>query len=194
MLLLWLVASAGADDRGFEPVREDAGCRIAMRPESHPERAAMRADCVWPEVDAAALVARLADYPAYPELVFPIDEARVVREEPGRTLIWQRQSMIGIADREVLLWMRREERDGGVAFAWQTAAEEPLTLAPGAVRVPRNEGYWWVGPHPGGGVAVVHEIAMDAGGAIPKWVVNLVRSRGFARVMSDVRTLAAGGA
>lgn len=194
MVLAWLAVSAFADERGFEPVRDDAGCHISMRPETHPDRAAMRAECQWPEVDAAGLVALLAQYARYPELVFPITEAKVVREEPGRTLVYQRQSLFGIADREVLLWMRQEPRDGGTAFVWTAAVDEPLTLREGAIRTPRNEGYWWVGPGERGGVAVVHEIALDAGGSIPRWIVNLVRSRSFAKIMSDVRTIAAGGA
>jgi hypothetical protein len=185
--LLASVALAG----DFEPVREEAGCAIAMRPESHPDGAAMRAECRWPEVEPATLSAMLAVFEAYPDFVFPIDEARVVRREPDRALVYQRQSMIGLADREVLLWMGQEPTpDGGARFSWTAAAEEPLALRPGAVRTPRNTGFWQVDPYPAGGSVVVHEVAMDAGGSIPRWVVELVRYRAFARIMADVRAAA----
>lgn len=184
-----LAAAWGSD---FVPVREDAGCTIAMRPETHPEGAAMRAECRWPEVDAHRLVAMLAAYERYPDFVFPVTEARVVRTEPDRSLVYQRQSMIAIADREVLLWMARTDLErGGARFSWSAATEEPLVLRPGAVRTPRNTGFWQVEPDLNGGASVVHEVALDAGGSIPRWIVELVRYRSFARIMADVRAAAA---
>jgi hypothetical protein len=192
MLPLALALTASADDGGFERVRESSGCGISMRPESHPEGAAMRAECRWPEVPATRLVDMLSVYERYPDFVYPITEARVVRYEPGRVLVYQRQSMFGIADREVLLWMWREDRpDEATRFAWTTASEQPLELRPGSVRTPRNVGYWEVAADPSGGSTVVHEIALDAGGSIPRWLVALVRTRGFARIMEDVRVAAA---
>jgi hypothetical protein len=192
MVLLALALAASADVGGFEPVREAAGCEISMRPESSVEGAAMRAECRWPEVDPARLVAMLSAYDRYSDFVYPISEARVVRVAPdGRALVWQRQSMFGIADREVLLWMWREDRpDGSVRFSWTTASEEPLRMRPGSVRTPRNEGYWQVGRDPSGGATVVHEVALDAGGSVPRWLVALVRTRGFAKIMEDVRAAA----
>jgi hypothetical protein len=194
MMVLSLALAAGADDRGFEPVRTTSGCAISMRPESHREGAAMRAECHWPEVAPERLVDLLSAYERYSEFVFPVAEARVVRTAAdGRALVYQRQAMFGIADREVLLWMWREDHpDTTVRFSWTTAAEEPLELLPGAVRTPRNEGHWQVAPDPAGGSAVVHEVAVDAGGSIPRWLVALVRTRGFARVMTDVRSAATG--
>ena len=153
------------------------------------EGAAMRADCSWPDVDPVRLVDLLSHYEGYPDLVFPIDEARVVREEADRSLVYQRQSMIGIADREVLLWIGRADAGAATTFSWSVAADEPLDLRPGAIRTPKNTGYWSVEPLDGGS-HVVHEIAMDAGGSIPAWIVNLVRTRSFAKIMSDVRACA----
>ncbi|MCA9495073.1 MAG: hypothetical protein KC621_34330, partial [Myxococcales bacterium] len=173
----------------FEHVRDQDGCAIAMRPPSHAEGAAMRADCSWPDVDPVRLVDLLSHYEGYPDLVFPIDEARVVREEADRSLVYQRQSMIGIADREVLLWIGRADAGAATTFSWSVAADEPLDLRPGAIRTPKNTGYWSVEPLDGGS-HVVHEIAMDAGGSIPAWIVNLVRTRSFAKIMSDVRACA----
>ena len=194
MLVLSLALDAAADDSGFEPVRESGGCAIAMRAEDHPEGAAMRAVCRWPEIEAPALVEMLSRYERYPDFVYPVTEAKVVRTEAdGRTLVYQRQSMFGIADREVLLWMWREEpAEHTVRFTWTTASEEPLTMREGSVRTPKNVGYWQVTADPGGGSTVVHEIALDAGGSVPRWLVSLVRTRGFARVMLEVRAVAAG--
>jgi hypothetical protein len=185
LALWWFTAYAGASD--FEVVREGDGCVVSMRPESHPEGASMRAECTWPDVDAAALVTMLSDFSDYPRFVFPISEARVVRGDPARSLVYQRQSLFGLADREVLLWMGRAEEAGGVRFSWTAATEEPLELRPGAIRTPRNTGFWHVEPAADGGSRVVHEVALDAGGSIPRWIIELVRYRSFAKIMSDVR-------
>jgi hypothetical protein len=187
LLLLPLAGVAHAEGDGFEPVRESDGCRIAMRPEAHPHGAAMRAVCHWPEVPPSGLVGLISAYERYPDFVFPIAEVQVRRRDEDRALVYQRQRVFGIADREVLLWMRQERAADGTRVSWTTASEEPLDLSPGAIRTPRNVGFWEVAADPGGGARVVHEIALDAGGSVPRWIVALVRTRSFARIMSDVR-------
>lgn len=183
--MIWLFAAALAGTADFEHVRDAEGCVIAMRPEAHELGAAMRATCHWPEVSAEALAGLLADYPRYTDYIGPITASEVRRRDGGRALVYQRHELFGIADREVLLWMWQE----GSRVRW-TTADEPLVLARGSVRVPRNEGYWEVAPAPGGGAAVVHEIALDAGGSIPRWIVAMARTRGFVRVMGQVRAIA----
>lgn len=185
-----LALAAFAAEPVFEPVAEADGCAVSMRPPTHPEGAAMRAECGWPDVEPGALAAMLSVYEDYPRFVFPVDEARVVRLDGSRALVYQRQSMIGLADREVLLWMTREDTGGAVRFSWSAAAEEPLALRPGAIRTPKNTGFWEVAGDGGGGSRVVHEVALDAGGSIPKWIVELVRYRSFAKIMADVRAAA----
>lgn len=195
MWIPWVTAALAADD-GFAYVRDAAGCRVWMRPETHPEGAAMRAECHWAEVDPGVVAAMITDSARYSEFVYPIAETRVERRTPdGRELVYQRQQVFGLADREVLLWMWREDHDdGAVRMAWTTAADQPLAVAPGAVRTPKNVGFWEVGPDPAGGAHVVHEIALDAGGSVPRWLVSLVRTRGFARLMEDMRRIAGGAA
>ena len=189
--MIWAIAASAAED-GFAWVRDASGCTISMRPETHPSGAAMRADCRWPDVDTGRLIGVIGEYDRYQEFVSPVDVARIERVDGARTLVYQRQHMMGIADREVLLWMWREQEGEGVRVSWTTATDEPMAVAPGAVRTPKNVGYWEVVPDPSGGARVVHEIQLDAGGSIPRWLVNLVRTRGFARIMQDVRVFGGG--
>jgi len=188
---MWMVQVGwGAD--GFEPVRTTNDCAFEMRPEDHPERAALRARCHWAEIDPEAMGAELQKVGRYTEYVYPIEVSERRRDEGERWLVYQRQHVWPIADREVLLWMKATDLPGGGAeVSWTAAADEPLQLRDGAIRVPRNDGLWRVEPHPDGGAKVVHQIAMDGGGRIPKWLVDLVRTRGFVQVMGDVRELMA---
>lgn len=199
MLLLMLHTSAySAGDTmdaadGFVHVRDVDGCAISARPEAHRDGAAMRAVCDWPDVDAARFGELIRSYERFPEFVFPVALARVERREPDRTLVYQRQHVPGIADREVLLWMSEQTLpDGSSRVMWTTANDQPLSAAPGTIRTPKNNGFWEVAPKASGGSRVIHQIEMDAGGSIPRWLVSLVRNSGFTRLMQQVRAFARG--
>jgi hypothetical protein len=178
-----------AADDGWVADGDHDGCVLESRPGSHPEGSAKRATCTWPDVSPDKLTALLADYDRYDEFVFPIVASHVVRREPGRTLVYQRHHYFGIADREVLLWMRAVPRDGGMSYEWETADDEPLTVEPGNVRTLRNEGRWFVGSDGNGGARVVHQVSIDPGGSVPGWIASLAGSRGFVRILSDLRHL-----
>lgn len=153
----------------------------------------MRAVCLWPDVDANRFGSVLRAYERFPDFVFPVATAKILRKEGEKSLVYQRQRVPGIADREVLLWMSdKTDPEGTLRVSWTTAGEEPLLLTPGAVRTPKNNGFWEIAAVPGGGSRVTHEIEMDAGGSVPRWLVSLVRSTGFARLMQQVRTFAQG--
>jgi hypothetical protein len=184
-LLAGMAAVLAAD--GWVPERDANGCVLESRPASHPDGAAMRATCDWPEVQPEKLVALLGDFDRYDELIYPIVEAHVVRRDPDRVLVYQRHHFFGIADREMLLWMRTVSRDGGTSFEWDAASEEPLEVQPGLVRPARNSGRWFIAPDGSGGSKVVHEVTLDPGGSVPEWVIDLAGSRGFVRILNDVR-------
>lgn len=187
----FVVFAALASD-GFIDVRTSDGCVIAMRPEDHPDKSALRATCHWPDVAPESVEALVADYRRYSEFIGPIVASEIRGTHAAGTLVYQRQHIWPIADREVLLWMTASRSDG-LRVAWTAAHEVQLTLLDGSVRVPRSDGFWWVRGHPDGGAWVVHQIAMDGGGSIPRWLVELVRTKGFAQVTERVRAIARGG-
>jgi hypothetical protein len=152
----------------------------------------MRAECLWPEVPFDHLDQMMSRFDAYDTYIWPVTKSEIRRlDEAGRSLVYQRQHIFGISDREVLLWMHKETPElHTVRIGWTTASNEPLELDKGSIRTPRNEGFWELKRQEPEGVSVTHEIGMDAGGRIPRWLLNMVRTRGFISVMSDVRALA----
>jgi hypothetical protein len=166
---------------------EAHGCVVESREATATSKSAMRGTCTWPEVRPEKLVAMLGQFDRYEEFISPIADARIERIDENRALVYQRHEYFGIADREMLLWMTAVPREGGTSFEWTTASEQPLALDSGSVRTIRNEGRWTVSTLPSGGARVVHEISLDPGGSIPGWVVRLARSRGFARILGEVR-------
>lgn len=192
--MLLFVAAAFASD-GFALERADGDCAVYRRARSESAPTAMRAVCTWSEVDPARLGGMLADFDRYDALIWVVDASEVRQRDGDRALVYQLQQMWGMADREVLLWARTEAVDGGSRHCWTTAPDEPLALRKGAIRTPVNEGCWEVRANPEGpGARVTHEIAVDAGGTpLPEWLVRFARTRGFARVMADVRAAAVAG-
>jgi len=150
----------------------------------------MHASCVWPDVDPDQLHILLADPTRYGELVYAIQSSVIVRREGGRTLVHQVQTAKGIAPREVMVWMSTERVDDATKYSWATAIDEPLIVAKGSVRSPRNEGYWLVGPAVGGGTQVDHHVAYNPGGSVPGWLVRWASVGGLSEVMAQVHATA----
>ena len=176
---------------GFTEVKSEAGCTLFRGPTEADGVAPMRAECHWPEVAPEALITMLGDYAGYDEAIFAITRCEPLRVDGERTLVHQVQTTRGIATREVLLWMQTSEADGATIVAWSAATGEPLELAEGNVRAPRNEGAWEIAAHPDGGSRVVHRIAYDPGGSVPSWVVRQFSVNGMLQVMAEVRAKAA---
>ncbi len=189
LLLLTTLALASAPE-GYEAMKEGADCTIYKGPEEPDGVSPMVAICHWKEVDPKGLIAKLSDYAAYDDLIFGIVSSDVKRVDGDRTLVHQVQTTKGIATREVLIWMKTEASEKGTTVSWTTAAEEPLVVAEGNIRSPRNDGAWEVGPHPEGGSQIRHTIAYAPGGNVPGWVVRWFQVGGMLKVMTEVRATA----
>ena len=115
-----------------------------------------------------------------------------MREETSRTLVYQRQKIAPLSDREVLLWMVQSGQDGITQVTWHAATEEPLELKSGSVRTPVNTGMWSIQPASSGGSYVIHEIEVDAGGVpVPAFLMEWIQQRGLLSILKDVRRQAA---
>ena len=182
-------ADPGLDAEGFEPLREAGDCVYTSRPKDHAAGSAMKAVCTWPDVSVEVLLQKLGDFDAYEETIWVVDESEVRETRDGKALVYQLQRLWGLNDREVLLWAWTEDLEDGKRFRWTTASAEPLPARKGAIRTPKNEGFWEVRSTPDGqGALVTHQIAVDAGGVpLPGWLLRWIRTRGFARVMDEVR-------
>lgn len=189
MLLGLLLLQLGwASDDGFEVIRTANDCVFEARAKAHSEGAALRATCHWADVDPKAMGQLVTTYADYTDWLWPLAECNVVETLPERTLVYQRQQIMTLADREVLLWMTKKQNGSYTRVDWLAANEKPLELSPGAIRTPKNTGFWMIDAHPDGGSSVKHEVAVNAGGAaIPEFLLNWLRYKGFVSIIKDVR-------
>ena len=132
-MVLALLLTAHADD-SFTLMKETDACTIRKREKTETQGAAMWARCRWPELEPAVVRGMLTDLTRYDEWIWPIVESRVEREDAGRKLVYQRQHIFGLSDREVLLWVTVDDRPELAKVAWTAANDQPLALAEGAVR------------------------------------------------------------
>jgi hypothetical protein len=92
----------------------------------------------------------------------------------------------GIADREVLIFMWREQKDGWDRYAWAPSGQA-LVPYKGNVAAVRNEGYWEARPSAAGGVQVRHQLLYAPGGSVPGWVVRMFQTGGLESSVKDMR-------
>ena len=185
MLLGLLLLQLGwASDDGFEVIRTANDCVFEARAKAHSERPLR-----------ATAIGRMSTRRPWanwsrPTRTTPTGSGHSRNATLSRhcqtTLVYQRQQIMTLADREVLLWMTEAKRV--LHTQWLAANEKPLELSPGAIRTPKNTGFWLIDAHPDGGSSVKHEVAVNAGGAaIPEFLLNWLRYKGFVSIIKDVR-------
>lgn len=181
-----LVSAALAAPAGYSvTVADHEGCQIANGPAMKDGVVPIHAECWWPDVSLDKFKSVMSDWHGHAAVFTVIVESEVRR--PGdRALVYQLQRSKGISDREILMWMWHENAGGADRYAWTTAAEEPLTVKDGNVRVARSDGYWQAKADPRGGVLVTHHLEYNPGGSVPGFLVRWFQTSGMETNLSEV--------
>lgn len=170
----------------YSPAATSGGCTVFVGPiDPSSGVPPMRAECFWPDVTVDQVHEVFSRLDRWQDFVWCISDSRIVREDGGRTLVWQRQSVRPLSDRENVIWMTVERRPDGYAYRWELAAE-PFAADPSSVVPGRNEGSWIVREAPGGGVLLTNEMAYDPAGSVPSWLVRWFQTRGALQVLDGI--------
>ncbi len=165
--MLWLVAAATAAHgapAGYSVTEADAdGCELSLGPADATGVVPMHDD-IWSAVVTSD-----------------------IREAGDRALVWQTHQSKGIANREVLLWMKHETVGGADRYTWTQAGDRPLTLTEGNVATGKDDGYWQVQADPRGGVKIVHHLEYDPGGSVPGFMVRWFQTSGLKANLAEAR-------
>ena len=190
-MILALLPAFATPPADFVPLKTTDTCTIAKREKTATLGAAMWARCTWPDVPPERVHALLIDLDHYEDWIWPIGDSRVEREEGGVQIVYQRQHIWGLSDREVLLRVQIGGDEPAARVAWEAANDLPLELDRGSIRTPINTGHWTSEPAEGGGVIVTHQIEVNAGGIpLPGWLMRAIQTRGFSRLLTDLREAA----
>jgi len=187
-MFLTLLAIAAAAPSDYEPVMERDDCVFYMGPQEADGVTPVMVECNWSDRDAHEMDALLSQMNNYHEIVWAIEDTRMVRAEGARSLVWQRHVVKGTAPREVMIWMETAPTAaGGTRYSW-TTADEDFELSRGAVLAARNDGYWEVNPTVEGVEVVLHG-CYDPGGWVPDVLVRWCQTFGADRLMKDAHAL-----
>ena len=191
LFALLTAAVAVAAPADFHVVMEKEDCTFYMGAREADGVTPVQVECRWSDVEKESLDALLRRVDTYHDIVWAIEDSRVVRVEGERSLVWQRHHVPGTAAREAMVWMAvQPTAAGGTRYAW-TTADEAFTSGRGTIQAPRNDGFWEVTPT-ADGVEVILQGSYDPGGWVPDWLVRWCQTVGAERVMNDLHERAAG--
>lgn len=189
MIHLLLIATALAAPANYKKTKEAEGCTLYLAPAIGTD-VPMYAECTWPEVKFEKIDALLSKWDAHDDYFGSVEVSETVRVDGDRTLSRQVHVSSGIANREVLLWMKKEPvANGGFKYSW-TKASDPLKLTDGYVEAAKDDGHWEVTPNPAGGVDVKYWLVYDPGGSVPGFLVRMFQTGGLHQIVTDMRTWA----
>lgn len=178
--MLWLVATALAAPAGYTVTEASIdGCELSLGPTEANGVVPMHAECWWPDVTVDKFKSKLSKWDLHDDIWTAVVSSDVRETDGDRALVWQVHQSKGIANREVLLWMKHEVVDGADRYSWTQARDRELAVADGDVATLRDDGYWQVKADPRGGVTVIHHLAYDPGGSVPGFVVRWFQTSGL---------------
>lgn len=188
MITLLLTGAALAAPPGYNVTKTgSSGCELSLGPAEADGVVPMRAECYWPEASLDKFKAVFGDWEKHDDVFSTVVESKVQRSEAGRALVYQKHRNSGIADREILLWMKSEQVDGWTRYSWTKAKGETLTVADGNVETPRSDGYWQAKASPDGGILVQHTLSYAPGGSVWGWVVRAFQTSGLEATVAEAR-------
>ncbi len=183
LLLLGAAATAAPPDPG--------DCQVQPGDAISPGLPAIHVTCSWPDVPAHTLEHLLGRVDDHAPLFWMITDDHLVREEDGRSLVFQRHQAPVTRPREALVWIQKQrQQDGAWTLTWalDDGAFQP---SDGALRPARNDGRWEVRPTPDGGSQLRLDLAYDPGGAVPSWLVRWCQGPGAMRALDGLHDRAA---
>lgn len=193
-LFAFLTSNVQAQDGDWKEVSRGKNLVVSTRARAGSPIAEVRA---VGRVDAspATVKAVLDDRDRYPGFMPYVSEVRVLSANAAaRTLVaYMRLNPPLVGERDYTIAVRDETRPGGgFLTSWQVANEQGPAEKPGVVRVKVNEGSWLLEPDNGGAATrATYTLFTDAGGSVPKFVVNQANRRSLGDLFAAVRKTAA---
>jgi ribosome-associated toxin RatA of RatAB toxin-antitoxin module len=160
---------------GWEQVRKDREFFVERRELDGVEagmyevRASTRS--FIPPVKLFETIWRSEDYPSF---VPYVKEVEILQAKERERLIYQRQSVPVVQDRDYTVRVRYEH-DASTGLYQILVKSEPdagPAVRSCCVRIRRTRASWTLEPAENGGTDITYAVASEAGGSVPQWMVN----------------------
>lgn len=120
------------------------------------------------------VLALLADTANMPAWFFQMRSARDVRLDGGDYIHFVIAGIWPVSDRDAVVRVSPEQQDDGTVVITVRGQPDRLPKQAGHVRIPRLESSWIVRPVSATRTEITLTTSSDPGGALPRWVANLV--------------------
>lgn len=188
-LLSFLAAPALADaPAGFKEAKQANDCTVYKGPADADGVIPVFADCHWPEVSPAKLHAIEYDWEGHADVFSTVVSSKILRKDGERSRVYQMHALSGVSNREVEVWMWREEVPGGFQYNW--ASDTPVTPKDGNVATAKHVGFWRITDHPKGGSRAEYQLSYDPGGSVPGFLVRWFQTSGTVDTTTELRAAA----
>lgn len=172
--LVWMLLAA--EPAAWRSVATERELGVLMRKVEGSPHEEIRIQTLSHLGSAALCRAAYGDGSLDPAVSAPVVEHRVLREEAGARVVYERIKPILVAERDyTLAFQYRQDESGGCSVEFSTANELAPSLRPGVVRLTRIKGAWRVTPRADGRAELLYDVWTDPGNAGPLFLVERAR-------------------
>ncbi len=173
---------------GFQKAKTANDCTIYKGPADADGVIPVFADCHWPEIPPEKLHALEYDWEGHSKVFSTVESSKIVKKDGDRARVHQVHALSGVSNREVEVWMWREEVPGGYQYNWKS--DTPVTPADGNVATAKHIGFWRITKHPEGGSRAEYQLSYDPGGSVPGFMVRWFQTSGTVDTTTELRAAA----
>jgi len=168
-----LASVGGADDAGWQHRGERDGIAIDERSTGDSPVRELRLTTRSP-VPPATIMATLWRHEEYVQFLPYLKRLDVLRDDGDTKLIYEQLRVPVVKDRDLTVRVTRTASPdtGTYDIASVAAPDEGPPETRDHVRVRTSAARWHLTPAPDGGTNVTYTIRADAGGLVPKWIVD----------------------
>ena len=151
---------------------------------------------VWAEAvldaEVCDLQSAILDSSSYPRFMPYVREVRILPNPTGdgATVVYNRLALPFLSERDYVarVFVDRHVSEGGTGeFANRWVADpNRIPAVENIVRLRFNQGSWHVMPLPGGRSKVIYRVAVDPGGWVPGFVIDLANKKGVTETLHAV--------
>lgn len=195
-IILFVQLIAGIDtinskDKGWKLRKEEDGIKVFSRDREGSNLKEIKVTCSL-NTTVSGLVHVLSTKEEFPKWIYACSESVVLQEvSPMETYHYQvTDAPWPVEDRDLIVHTKiAQNSTSGVVDIYGKGIVDYKPVNRNKVRVPNYEAHWIITPKNKNTMDIVYLIAVDPGGSLPAWVVNLGLSDGPLKTMKSLVSL-----
>mgnify|MGYP000244705578 CR=1 FL=1 len=184
------VDSLNSKEKGWKLRKEEDGIKVFSRDREGSNFKEIKITCTL-KTTASGLVHALSIKEDFTKWIYACSESRLLKEiSATETIHYQvTDAPWPVDDRDLIVHTKVvQNSDNGVIDIIGKGIYNYTPVNRNKVRVPKYEAHWIITPKNKNTMDIVYLIAVDPGGSLPAWVVNLGLSDGPLKTMKNLKS------